>query len=116
MLSLLETQNGRRRNAAVKGPEGGIQLRNALGRHSPGEQESGLLVTTPNTVMYPRKDCLNRKRNGPVLGQGPQINILLHHQYCKLTQNTTSFTFNTQFKNSFHDTGVFHRKDFLIFY
>lgn len=53
MLSLLETQNGRRRNATAKGPEWGIQLHNALGRHSLGGQESGLLVTTPSTVMHP---------------------------------------------------------------
>lgn len=70
MLSLLETQNGRRRNAAVKGSEGGIQLRNALGRHSPGGQESGLLVTTPNTVMYPLERLFEPEQKWTCSGTG----------------------------------------------
>lgn len=55
VLSLLETDYGRGRNASVRGPESegrGIQLHSPLGRHSPGGQESWLLVAASGSVTY----------------------------------------------------------------
>lgn len=117
VLSLLETDNSRGRNASVKWLEGrqrGIQLHTPTTWHSPEGQDSWLLAAASSIVLYPLERLfeLKWKWTCPGIGSWDQhlcytINRVNHPQIMVVWQNFSKLWYFYFFKLRFFSTFIF---------